>query len=245
MKPLPRELLFKYLPAVAESAYIKMRLEGIVIKLKGAVRAAAVSGVCIIMSGMVIGTVYAADNRESAGQSAGQNTGESTVQSFSNNTAQSAPASDNLDQDAEIEKLKSDVLNVIKDLHILQEDLLTPQGSQLAVYVSMDVGHYFKLDGIRVKVDDKTVMSHLYQPDEITALRKGGVHKLYLGNIAAGKHQLVAIYTGRGPNNRDYQLASSIDFEKVVDQPKKIELKIIDDAQKAQPKLIPKEWPPV
>ena len=143
--------------------------------------------------------------------------------------------------DADVQDLKKQVLDLNKDLFLLEEELLFPSNTQVAVFVSMDVGDFFGLDSVELKLDNKNVTNYLYTEREAGALVKGGVQRLYVGNLKAGQHELVAVFTGEGPHVRDYRRGASLKFEKGIG-PKYIELTISDRATKQQPEFIVKEW---
>lgn len=143
--------------------------------------------------------------------------------------------------DARVQALKKDVKALNRDLFILEEELLFPSSTQLAVFLSVDVGDYFRLDSVELKIDDKVVANHLYTQREQEALGKGGVQRLYMGNVKTGKHELVAVFNGPGPNDRDYRRATTITFEKGTGV-KYLELKIMDVSKKLQPEFVVKEW---
>lgn len=141
----------------------------------------------------------------------------------------------------DIESLKKEVLKLNRDLFILEEDLLFPANTQFSVFLSMDAGQLFGLDSVQLKIDDKVIASHLYTERELAALKRGGVQRLYIGNLASGKHEVIAIFTGIGPNNRDYRRGETLTIEKSED-PLFIELKILDDAGKEQPRFESRVW---
>jgi hypothetical protein len=143
--------------------------------------------------------------------------------------------------DEDVQDLKKQVLDLNRDLFLLEEELLFPSNTQTAVFVSMDVGEFFALDSVELKIDDKDVANYLYTEREAEALMKGGVQRLYIGNLKAGEHELVAVFTGQGPHQRDYRRAASLVFEKGIG-PKYIELMISDRESKQQPEFIVKEW---
>jgi hypothetical protein len=153
-------------------------------------------------------------------------------------TAPTAPAS-NLDD--RIQDLKSDVIRLNRDLMVLEEELLFPANTQVAVFLSMDVGELFGLNSVQVKLDDKEVANYLYTAGEVQALHRGGVQRVYLGNLRAGEHQLVAFFTGQGPHDRDYRRGATVKFDKSVD-PKYIELQIKDSTGRLQPEFEVKIW---
>lgn len=148
---------------------------------------------------------------------------------------------DNRTTAEKLEDLKSEVLAVNRDLFILEEDLLFPASTQLAVYFSVDVGEFFSLDNIKVKIDDKQVSHYLYTDKDIKALHRGAIQKLHLDNINTGEHELVAILIGQGPRNREYRKAVSFTFEKGTEA-KALEIQLRDDTGKLQPKLSVVEW---
>lgn len=143
--------------------------------------------------------------------------------------------------DQEVQALKKEVLDLNRELFVLEEELLFPANTQVAVFVSMDVGEFFALDSVTLKLDNKEVANYLYTEREAKALLKGGVHRVYIGNLKAGEHELIALFTGQGPNVRDYRRGATIKLEKGVGA-KYIELKISDRASKAQPEFVIKEW---
>ena len=144
-----------------------------------------------------------------------------------------------LDQD--IQGLKKDVVDLNKDLFILEEELLFPANTQVAVFLSLDVGDFFALDSVQLKIDRKEVINYLYTPRERDALLKGGVQRLYLGNLKVGQHELVAFFSGSGPNARAYKRGASLRFEKGVGA-KYLELKINDRQRKLEPEFEIKDW---
>jgi hypothetical protein len=143
--------------------------------------------------------------------------------------------------DQQIQDLKKDVVDLNKDLFVLEEELLFPANTQVAVFVSVDVGDFFALDSITLKIDNRDVMNYLYTPREVTALLKGGVQRLYVGNLKAGEHQLVAFFNGKGPHDRNYKRGANLKFEKGVGA-KYLELKVTDHAHAQEPEFEIKDW---
>jgi len=154
-------------------------------------------------------------------------------------TAPAAADTRSLDEDTQT--LKKDVVDLNRDLFVLEEELLFPANTQVAIYVSMDVGEFFALDSITLKIDNKEVTNYLYTPREVDALLKGGVQRLYLGNLKVGNHELVAFFSGKGPDNRDYKRGASLKFDKSIGA-KYLELKIEDRQRKMQPDFEIKDW---
>lgn len=152
-----------------------------------------------------------------------------------------APTEDFKSLDQEVQALKKEVLDLNRELFVLEEELLFPANTQVAVFISMDVGEFFALDSVTLKLDNKEVANYLYTEREAEALLKGGVHRVYVGNLKAGEHELIALFTGKGPHVRDYRRGATVKLEKGVGA-KYIELKISDRASKAQPEFVVKQW---
>jgi hypothetical protein len=143
--------------------------------------------------------------------------------------------------DAEIEALKKEVLSLNRDLFILEEDLLFPPNTQFSVFLSMDSGALFSLDSVQLKINDKNIANHLYTERELAALKRGGVQRLYIGNLPSGEHEIVAIFTGLGPKGRDYRRGESVVIEKTT-EPQFVEFMIADDTGKEQPQFDVRVW---
>jgi hypothetical protein len=143
--------------------------------------------------------------------------------------------------DEQVQSLKKDVVDLNRDLFILEEELLFPANTQVAVFLAVDVGDFFALDSVQLKIDNKEVINYLYTPREVEALLKGGVQRLYLGNLKVGQHELVAFFNGKGPHDRPYKRGASIKFEKGIGA-KYLELKIDDRQRKLEPEFEIKDW---
>jgi hypothetical protein len=143
--------------------------------------------------------------------------------------------------DGRVQDVKSDVIKLNRDLLVLEEELLFPANTQVALFVSMDVGKMFELDSVQIKLDDKVVAAYLYTPLEVAALHRGGVQRVWLGNLKTGEHELVAYFTGKGPHDRDYKRGATVKFDKGTEA-KYIELRIKDSMGKLQPEFDVKLW---
>lgn len=152
------------------------------------------------------------------------------------NSAEKSPA-----LEKQVQNIKQQVLNLNKELFILEEDLLFPANTQFSIFLSMDIGELFELDSVEINLDGKNISNHLYTEREINALKRGGVQRIHIGNIASGKHELVAFFTGKGPSKRNYKRGTTIEIEK-TSSPLFVELKIIDNLTKQQPEFTTKVW---
>lgn len=152
-----------------------------------------------------------------------------------------APAPDRSALDAEVQSLRREVVDLNRDLFMLEEDLLFPASTQIAVFVSMDVGTFFDLDSVQIKIDGKEVSNYLYTAREREALLRGGVQRIWVGNMKAGEHELVAFFTGQGTHERDYKRGATLTIDKGVGA-KYVELRISDRVRKLQPEFVVRVW---
>ena len=143
--------------------------------------------------------------------------------------------------DQDVQALKKQLIDLNRDLFKLEEELLYPASTQVAVFLSVDVGTFFALDSVTLKVDDKEVANYLYTDREVQALHRGGVQKLYLGNLKAGSHEIVAFFTGKGPHERDYRRGTTLKVDKTVGA-KYVELRISDREASLQPEFVVRQW---
>ena len=157
-----------------------------------------------------------------------------------------APAAPPPPLDARVQALKAELVRLNRDLLVLEEELLFPAGTQVAVFLSLDLGRFFALESVQVKVNDQLVSAHLYTPLQVQALQRGGMQRLWLGNLKTGKHRIDAFFTGQGPKTdnfqRDYKRGATLEFDK-GDEPRYIELRIRDAEGKLQPEFEVKVWP--
>jgi hypothetical protein len=143
--------------------------------------------------------------------------------------------------DEEIQFLKQDIVALNRSLFMLEEELLFPSNTQVAIFLSMDLGEFFSLDSVQLKIDNKVVTNYLYTRREVEALHRGGVQRLYMGNLKSGEHELVAIFTGKGPNGRDYRRGAELLVNKSLGA-RFVELTIVDNETSEQPDFSVREW---
>ena len=65
------------------------------------------------------------------------------------------PAPDTRSVDQDVQSLKKQLIDLNRDLFKLEEELLYPASTQVAVFVSVDVGTFFALDAVTLEIDDK------------------------------------------------------------------------------------------
>ncbi|MFT4820667.1 MAG: hypothetical protein ACI9PN_001529, partial [Candidatus Azotimanducaceae bacterium] len=83
----------------------------------------------------------------------------------------------------------------------------------------------------------KDISHHLYTERQVSALYKGGVQKLYVGNAKQGTNRLTAFFTGKGPHDRDFKRATTLEFEQSF-EPVFVELLVTDDTASQQPEFV-------
>jgi hypothetical protein len=155
--------------------------------------------------------------------------------------APAAAAADFQSLDRDVQSLKDEVLDLNRDLFLLEEELLFPANTQVAFFLSMDVGEYFALDSVNLQIDGKDVTNYLYTEREVDALHRGGVQRLHMANLEVGDHELVAVFDGKGPHVRDYRRGATMTFSKGIGA-KYVELQISDKKAKQQPEFVIREW---
>ena len=118
--------------------------------------------------------------------------------------------------DEQVQEIKSDALGIAAELNQLEEKLLYPSNTQVAVFVSLVSGETFRLDSVEIKLDGKPVAHHLYTFKELEALQKGGVQRIYTGNIRSGAHDLQVSVIGKSAGGADFQKTESFKVHKDV-----------------------------
>jgi hypothetical protein len=120
------------------------------------------------------------------------------------------------DLDEQVQKIKSDILNISEELSRLEEKLLYPSGTQVAIFIALAKGDQMRLDAVRLQVDGQLVAHHIYSFKELEALRKGGVQRIYVGNVATGDHQLEVLVDGKLEGGTDFSRTERFTFRKEV-----------------------------
>jgi hypothetical protein len=131
--------------------------------------------------------------------------------------------------DEQIQEVKSDVLSIAADLSRLEEKLIYPSGTQVAIFVALTKGDTMRLDAVRLQVDGQHVADYIYSFKELEALRKGGVQRIYVGNVATGDHQLEVVVEGKRDNGADVSRTDHFAIHKDV-KPKMVELTVSGNA---------------
>jgi len=141
----------------------------------------------------------------------------------------------------DIQLLKSEVIDLNKDLRLMEEKLLFPSSTKYSVFVSVTSGQFFALESIKLKLDGRFVATHIYSEKQRKAFLRGGIHKLYITNLSEGDHEAIAFITGVGPGGRAYKRATELRFEKGPGS-QYLEIAVSDDAVAQEPVFAMKEW---
>ena len=118
--------------------------------------------------------------------------------------------------DGQVQEIKSDVLGIAAELDNLEERLLYPSGTQLALFVAFEEGEDVDLDAIEVAIDGEPATHHIYSFRELEALQKGGVQRIYMGNVPTGEHELSISISGTHEDGADFSISESVRFDKGV-----------------------------
>jgi hypothetical protein len=118
--------------------------------------------------------------------------------------------------DEQIQEMKSDALRMSAELSQLEEKLLYPSGTQVAIFVALAKGDRMRLDAVRLQIDGELVAHYIYSAKELEALRKGGVQRIYVGNVASGDHKLDVLVDGKLEGGADFSRTGQFTFRKEV-----------------------------
>jgi len=142
--------------------------------------------------------------------------------------------------DEQVQEVKSDVLNIAQELNRLEEKLLYPSGTQVAIFIAVNKGDLMRLDAVRLQIDGQLVAHHIYSAKELEALRKGGVQRIYVGNITTGDHQLDVLVDGKVEGGADFTRTERFTVRKEV-KPKLVGLTLAGPGSGSAPIAVG-EW---
>lgn len=130
--------------------------------------------------------------------------------------------------DEQVQEIKGDALSISAELAKLEEKLLYPSNTEVSVFVSLKTGETFRLDSVDIQMDGKPVTHHVYTLKELEALRKGGVQKIYTGNVPTGEHNLEVQVSGKTSGGSDFQKSGHFTMSKDV-APKIVEVSLASE----------------
>ena len=142
--------------------------------------------------------------------------------------------------DEQVQEIKSDVLGIAEELSRLEEKLLYPSGTQVAIFIALSEGDPMRLDAVRLQIDGQLVAHYIYSSKELEALRKGGVQRVYVGNVETGDHQLAVLVDGKLESGADFSRTERFAFRKEV-KPKLVGLTLAEPDSGNTPIAV-QEW---
>ncbi len=119
--------------------------------------------------------------------------------------------------DEQVQEIKTDVLGIAADLTRLEEKLLYPSNTQLAIFVSIAEGETFRLDSMQIAIDGALATHYLYGFKELDALQNGGVQRIYTGNVPTGSHEIAVSINGKTPSGDDFDSSATFSFDKGIE----------------------------
>jgi len=133
--------------------------------------------------------------------------------------------------DEQVQDVKTDTLSIATQMRLLEEKLLYPSSTQVAVFVSLGNAATFRLDSIEIQLDGKSAAQHLYTLRELEALQKGGVQRIYTGNVKSGEHSLQVLVTGKTLGGPGFRKTENFKFSKDV-KSKVLEVNLVDSGDR-------------
>jgi hypothetical protein len=131
--------------------------------------------------------------------------------------AQDVSVDDMRSLDGQVQEIKSDVLSIASDLSNLEERLLYPSNTQVAVFVAIEKEEDFRLDAVKIEINGELATHHIYSFKELEALQKGGVQRIYTGNVPTGDHEINVTMIGKLKNGQEFNTSDSFSFAKGIE----------------------------
>ena len=165
---------------------------------------------------IVIGLVLAFSSAQLAGLGAASASEDKKAPPSADKSTSSLDQQQMRGLDEQVQEVKSDVLSISQELSRLEEKLLYPSGTQVAIFVALAKGDPMRLDSVRLQIDGQLVTHHIYSAKELEALRKGGVQRIYVGNVSTGDHQLEVLVDAKLEDGKDFSRTEHLTFRKEV-----------------------------
>jgi hypothetical protein len=119
--------------------------------------------------------------------------------------------------DEQVQEIKSDVLGIAAELSRLEERLIYPSNTQVAIFVSLEGGETFRLDAMQISIDGQLATHYIYGFKELEALQSGGTQRIYTGNLPTGAHEIEISVAGKTQSGRDFSRSQSFAFSKGIE----------------------------
>ena len=131
--------------------------------------------------------------------------------------AQDLTAQEMRSLDEQVQEIKSDVLGIAADLGRLEERLLYPSDTHLAIFVSIEQSQTFRLDAMQINIDGELATHYIYSFKELEALQSGGTQRIYTGNLPTGAHEIEVSVSGKTDNGSDFNSTETFSFSKGIE----------------------------
>jgi len=143
---------------------------------------------------------------------------------------------------AEAADVTRDLVELKRDIRLVEDELLYPPSSKVAVYVSVAADIEGQLDAVQLKLNGRDVASRVYDAKAFTALTRGGVDRVYLGNAPQGDNVVVCRFQGRRADGKDFSRDAEIRFEKAF-EPIAVEFEVTDTTTRGEPDIVARMVP--
>ena len=110
--------------------------------------------------------------------------------------------------DEQVQEIKQDVLAISAQLNQLEEKLIYPSDTQLAFFVSVEKGSDYQPDAIKIKLNGEDIAHYIYSYKEVEAMHRGGLQRVFVGNVRSGEHKLDVSVIGKDGGSRSKESAS-------------------------------------
>jgi|GEM_PF-4690091 len=151
------------------------------------------------------------------------------------------PANESMDKPLNHEELKESIIELNAEFKNLEESLLYPAASQVGIYLSTNVGQFFQIENVEVRLNQQPLVGFLYTPEQRAALEKGGIHGIETMNLPAGEHELVVTLIGQDQAGESLKRGITHTFTK-TDQAIGLEIQIVDNVKSKSADIGIREW---
>ena len=142
--------------------------------------------------------------------------------------------------DRQIQVLKREVIDLNRDIRLLEEEVLYPMERQLVVFVSLAGADISGIDRVSIVQGERLLVQHEYSASEFAALREGGVHRLFEGRLEPGAHYLDIAFDGKRSNGEAFAIRTLAKITKRT-AAKTLELQL-HAGNEAQPGIRMSSW---
>jgi len=87
----------------------------------------------------------------------------------------------------------------------------------VSVFVALAEDEDFRLDSVQIEINGELATHYIYSFKELEALQKGGIQRIYTGNMKTGEHQLNVTIMGKLKSGKDFSESDSFVFSKGIE----------------------------